>query len=530
MPSKTSTNSPKVRTARYRKKLSSTLEDHGAPMSVYEIAKDTSWSVTMARRRAEKHLHKSLNRDHRKGEGPVHRFATFKMVKENADTLGIARIGDGYYHIRKDIKQAFLYIIKMKDDGLTLHESNLLVRLNRSDVLEPLANHRKVEVVEFEGERVWIWKPKKKSQLNRRRTNHLFWKKKQMEEALERGEPIPIPVDEIIDTIEHLWEESYGSRLKMVVRFALLKHFRGWSDRRAAKEMRHAIRRDHQASQLPALDHSTISRMFRDADEGYQKEVERWLILELIQKKAITMQSLAGDSTHLDACCSERKISKGGIEGAAWGFHGDFFYGYKLHTIVDSNSELPVSWTLTPGNEADISQLDALVDAFTTSYPEAAPEILTLDAGYDHSEAKMRAESGLGCAVISARNPRRNKHFQKAKEAVSKMWKLWGGKLKSVESYLKRISQKILTELSEAVKHSVMAELVRNLMFMDRRVAVERYFGRLKQFTMVTRLVHQSFEEVRKFVRWAIIAMLAFSLTMVERGIPSAHLKYGAIV
>jgi len=35
-------------------------------------------------------------------------------------------------------------------------------------------------------------------------------------------------------------------------------------------------------------------------------------------------------------------------------------FGYKLHLVVDALYELPVSFVMTPANEADTSQMKAL--------------------------------------------------------------------------------------------------------------------------------------------------------------------------
>jgi len=530
MPAKTSPKCPKKRKTSDSKKLLAWMRCRNAPATIEDIMKAMGWSYHKTRKVAHKCLIPSINRPKQGRQGAVIRYALPSQVNKNANHLGIAHFEEGYYHIKGKAEDALRYIIGKKDDGLTVHEAKILFHHDLTNILNNLEQHPKIEVVEFEGERVWVFRSKKKAQLNRRKCNNVYKRQKKMDEALEKNEPIPIPVDEIMENIEILHQETEGIPLPMIARFGILKHLRGWSDRRTARELRNALRRDRAADSLPAYCHSTISKKFRKTDEDDMRELERWLIGELIRRKGITMGVIAGDSTHLDAYCSERKINKGGIEGAAWGFHGDWFYGYKLHALVCSESELPIYWTLTSGNDSDVSQMYALVDGFCANYPDLTPDALTLDAGYDSVEHKKSAEGRLGCAVITAKNPRRNKMYQKAKETVSKMWEVWGGKLRSVIAYMNRIPQKVITELKDAVEYSLMAELIRNLMFMRKRISVERFFGRLKEFTMANKLVHQSESEVRKFIRWAIIAMLVFSLTMVLKGISDVKLSYGHLV
>lgn len=525
---------PKRRTsskANPKKKLLARMKARSETVSLRQIMDATGMKYPTADRWAKKNLVPSLNRSKDElGETAVIKYAHSKTVKANADTLGIAKLGPGHFHINTDPKKALRYIIREKDDGLTAVEAKRLLHHDLFRHLQELENVKGYELVEVEGDRVWIYTLHRQRQINRRRTNKFYSRKKELAETNEDHEPITVAVDEVIEAIDRLHKNHHDCPLPLIARMGLLKHFRSWSDRQTSRELRHATRRDRTAQTIPTYAHSTISRKFREVDEEEQIGLEQWLIAELIRRKIITNKTLAIDSTHIEAYCSDAKISKGGIEGAAWGVHQGYFYGYKLSPLVDSDSELPVEWTLTSGAPHDVTQMGPLVDAYKANYPDASNDMFLGDGGYDSHYHKLRVEKKLNCAVITAKNPRRNKLYQWAKKAVSKMWKLWGGKLATVSAYLKRLPQKLLTADREAEQRSILAELIRNLMFMARRVAVERFFSRLRAFTMADKLVHQTFSEIRKFIRWAIIAMLAFSLAMVEMGIPKNKLRYGHLV
>ncbi|MDP2729365.1 MAG: transposase [Dehalococcoidales bacterium] len=59
------------------------------------------------------------------------------------------------------------------------------------------------------------------------------------------------------------------------------------------------------------------------------------------------------------------------------------WFGYKLHLLTDALSELPVSFVLTPANAADTVELPPLLEKAKLKRPEAKPEVVITDKGYD---------------------------------------------------------------------------------------------------------------------------------------------------
>lgn len=62
------------------------------------------------------------------------------------------------------------------------------------------------------------------------------------------------------------------------------------------------------------------------------------------------------------------------------------FFGYKLHILVDSKSELPIAFRITTGNVHDSQEYLNLLD----DIEEADPKHVYVDAAYD-SEALQDA-------------------------------------------------------------------------------------------------------------------------------------------
>ena len=79
------------------------------------------------------------------------------------------------------------------------------------------------------------------------------------------------------------------------------------------------------------------------------------------------------------------------VEGKAKG--GDkkkqdthYWFGYKLHLAVDALYELPVSFTLTPANEADTLQMEPLLKKARADKAETQPQLVVADKGYDSQD------------------------------------------------------------------------------------------------------------------------------------------------
>jgi IS5 family transposase len=63
-----------------------------------------------------------------------------------------------------------------------------------------------------------------------------------------------------------------------------------------------------------------------------------------------------------------------------------YWFGYKLHLLVDAIYELPVSFVVTPANEADTTQMKVLLKKAEVDKPEKKPEAVIGDKGYDSKE------------------------------------------------------------------------------------------------------------------------------------------------
>ncbi len=60
-----------------------------------------------------------------------------------------------------------------------------------------------------------------------------------------------------------------------------------------------------------------------------------------------------------------------------------YWFGYKLHMVVDACYELPVSFTLTPANESDTKQMETILKKAGADQVETRPQVVIADKGYD---------------------------------------------------------------------------------------------------------------------------------------------------
>src|SRR4030067_388860 len=75
-----------------------------------------------------------------------------------------------------------------------------------------------------------------------------------------------------------------------------------------------------------------------------------------------------------------------------------YWFGYKLHLVVDSVYELPVSFLVTPANESDTKQMKVLLEKAVPG--KAKPQVVIADKGYDSRENCALAFGTYGAAPI----------------------------------------------------------------------------------------------------------------------------------
>ena len=118
-------------------------------------------------------------------------------------------------------------------------------------------------------------------------------------------------------------------------------------------------------------------------------------------KKSRNNQESKDDKT------SEKEPDRRGDHDAAWGTHkiqwedangrvhekSKSWFGYKLHLIVDTDYEMPVEFSLQPGNDAEIPAARKLIKSMKKNHPKRLKERcrhFMADRGYDDTKLNKK--------------------------------------------------------------------------------------------------------------------------------------------
>jgi hypothetical protein len=174
-----------------------------------------------------------------------------------------------------------------------------------------------------------------------------------------------------------------------------------------------------------------------------------------------------------------------------------------------------------------------LVKDFKEKYD--AKEVLALfaDGAYDDKDLRRCVEEELGCHLFAAINPRRSNILKHVKESVRDLFKQHGEKIETVQDALRLLPQKLLTDFGAVLGSEEEGRLVlaiKERMNRHLRVAVERVFSRLKQFTGIERPRTRVAERVRRHVLWRLIGMVLLALTAHRVGKRRSALSFASVV
>ena len=160
----------------------------------------------------------------------------------------------------------------------------------------------------------------------------------------------------------------------------------------------------HRVAQNPALmelcglarmpSNSTLSR-FKKRLTFHMDLLDRLRISLLLGIRRLMPglgQDVALDSTDISTYANgKKKLHKRADQEARWGVkhsskaeHEETieFFGYKWHLLADCQG-IPLSWTITPGNTNDTTELSVVVKKASRELPWLKPKHLMADRGYD---------------------------------------------------------------------------------------------------------------------------------------------------
>lgn len=242
---------------------------------------------------------------------------------------------------------------------------------------------------------------------------------------------------------------------------------------------------------------------------------------------------LAIDGSDLPAYANGQKyVSRGGAlrkrysdPDASWGHRssigtrsGGGFYGYKVHAVIDTATDLPVAWTVRTARDSELPEVATLLDLALARGVE--PSIAALDKGYD-AQGVYAELLGRGIRpVIALKDETAKIGRQKPPTCGHGEWTFAGADDKrratkwrcpSGECRPKSVWRPY-SRLHPPIPHGT----ARHRALYRKRTAVERTFGRLKNEWAMLPLRVRGLDRVRLHVDLTMLATLGSALLRAE--------------
>jgi len=440
------------------------------------------------------------------------------------------------FHIKRKAKPTLSYLASKLPWGITTKEAEKLLGRESKRVLDDLVKINAIQERLCYGEKIYLSRIHKKAELqyNHRRTNPRF--KKEDEEENEDEKNGVITYEEFCNAIKTTLTEmddkpdvSDERMISLLLMFTINKTLRTMEYWIAYNP------RIKNAIGLPwAPDHTTLYRAFDHVGEKFLKRLFHNLVMKLYDKGVITGRFLVVDATHIYAYCNTRKdTNKHSVDGAAWGDHHGSFYGYKVHILIDSDSEMPIAMLLSSGEDYDSIHFEPLIEEFDKNYDFKEIIAVLADGAYDNKGFRNLVKEKTGGVFLPVCNPRKSKILMTMKLTVKKLFNKHGDKIKSVQDAFKYLGQRFLTHFDidiGASKENKLLEMIAERLHRSFRAAVERVFSRLKSLNSFTRPKSKRFQTVKRTIWWCLIGALAQALTAHEKGLPYAMRKRTVLV
>lgn len=440
------------------------------------------------------------------------------------------------FHIKRNTKATISYLASRRPWGITGNEAEDLLGRDCKRVLDQLVKENAIQERLYKGEIIYVNRLHRKAelQLNHRRTNPRF-KKDDDEESEEENVGI-ITYEEFCKTFKGVLNEIDINNLVPDDRMSgLLLMF---NTNRTLRTMETWIAynpRIQKAIGMPSpIDHTTLCRAFNDINEEFLKELFHRLVMKLYDNGIITGKFLVVDATHIYAYCNTRKNTDlYPVEGAEWGKHQGNFYGYKVHILIDAESEMPLAMIVSSGEDHDSIHFIPLLEEFHKNYDFDEILAVLADGAYDNGDFRKIVRKLTGGIFLPACNPRKSKILKMMKQTVKRLFDKYGDRIQSVQDAFKYLGQRFLTDYNIELANkndNKLVEMITERIHRPLRAGVERVFSRLKSMIAFEKPRSRRLESVIKTVWWCLIGYLIQALTANEKGLPGSMRKRTMLV
>lgn len=471
-----------------------------------------------------------------------HNWVTLtSIIKRNRDNQGFFKFRIAKYsrtivifHSERNAKRTLSYLASKRPWGFSEKEAEELLGRVCNRPLRELEEKNSIQSRIVGGERIYLNRIHKKAdlQIKERKLNTRF----RSEEEDDQDNVVGfIKYEDFCRTLRDVLKEMKGNDIPEERIQALLLMF---STNRSFRTTESWIKFNERISDAIGLknnfDHTTLCRNIDRLDEDFLKEIFHRIVIKLYDDKIITGKFLVVDATHIYAYCStKRDTNKYGIEGATWGDHHGSFYGYKVHILIDAESELPISMILSTGEDHDSPYFIPLLKDFEKRYDFDDVYAVLGDAAYDVKRFREATLKMTGGKLLPACNPRNSKVLKRMKVRVRKLFKKFGKSIRTVEDGLNRLGQTFLTNFGVDVGNpgkNKIVELIGERIHRPFRSSVERVFSRLKLLSSFEQPRSRDVSKVVKIVWFCLIGQLVQAKTAADRGLKGAMRKRTCLV
>ena len=466
-----------------------------------------------------------------------------KTIKQRKDHLGFYRHRSEKYsrtimifHVKRKAKPTLSYLASKLPWGITVNEADKLLGRGSKRALDELVKVNAIQERLYYGEKVYLSRIHRKAELqyDHRRTNPRFKKENDGEDDKEKHGVIRY--EELCkafgETLNEMDEKHDVPNDRMAALLLMI------NTNRTLRTMEYWIAynsRIQKAIGMPStVDHTTLYRAFNDVGEDFLKKLFHKLVIKLYDGGVITGRFLVVDATHIYAYCNTRKdTNKYPVDGASWGNHQGSFYGYKVHILIDADSELPIAMILSSGEDHDSIHFEPLIDEFDMKYNIEEVIAVLADGAYDNEDFRKIVRDKTGGVFLPVCNPRRSKILTMMKQKVKRLFERHGEKIHSVQDGFEYLGQRFLTDFNITLgvpRENKLVEMIAERLHRPYRAAVERVFSRLKSLNSFERPKSKRFETVKRTIWWCLIGALIQALTAHRKELPSAMRKRTVLV
>lgn len=266
-----------------------------------------------------------------------------------------------------------------------------------------------------------------------------------------------------------------------------------------------------------------FAKFFTNLDPSLVEDISVDVTRKVIRRLRMPCKFLGVDSTGVRAYVNsfskkgdpDAKVGRSSVKG--------FFYGYKIHLVVDGQTDLPVAFEVTAGNVYDGHRLLPLLRK-AVKITRKRPKAAIADKGYDAGYNYMGVVDEFGAApIISIRGRRRVVLGRQT--TLTDFFPQKRGKRRKKGKRRTKTQEQLLRHCPPIARGSPEWKFLAKF-----RASAERAISRLKAIFGLERVRVRGLERVKKHISLCVIGLLESALYLCKRGRPRLARSFPYVV